>query len=109
VGRSLEPSPLNDFMIGEEVQATRKLINWYGRNLNFCYVIPKEKEIRPKYLKEAYFWLMCYTTKFRPKGKVTTYGDREDDSIRKNLGVEFKIGRRKMFAFVSEDDLTKVV
>jgi hypothetical protein len=102
------PSILNEFRIGDEVQASKQLVTWFASNLNFCYLIPDEREIRAEALKDCYFWLVCHNTRRLPKGRVIVFGSEEDFSDRKYVGVEFKIGRRKKFTFVHEKDLTKV-
>jgi hypothetical protein len=106
--RTTEPHHLNKVVVGDKIQATDKLITWHATNSNFCYKSPSDQEIPRKYLKDFYFWLHCYVNKIRPEGKVTIFGSEEDDSPRLNVGVELKLGRRKQFLFVSEDDITKI-
>lgn len=108
MARTDKPHHLNKVVVGDKIQATKELVTWHATHTNFCYKSRDEEEIQKKYLKEVYFWLHFLVTKTLPVGVVTVFGAEEDHSPRLNVGVEFKLGRRKLSLFVSESDIVKI-
>lgn len=112
----------NRLSIGDRVIAKSSLVDWYSSHLCCCYgrVAPKdegyrenEKEIDIVDLESVYVWSLYRLVGDRPKGYVTRFGSKEDDSNRRSVYVQFvfqtELGDIKHGTYVAEKDLVKLV
>jgi hypothetical protein len=88
----------NRLLLGEKVQATPEMVDWYARHFVWSYGAPApegqgyskgEKEIRFQDLASVYVWSLARISGKCPRGITKHYGAEADEPGKKCIWVEF--------------------
>jgi hypothetical protein len=121
---SVKKGKANKLKIGQKVEASPHLVDWYSGHLSWLFGQDKngkdgynkgEKEILEESLRDVYAWSNAKLGGLMPHGIVSHYGDYDCDIKtgktlkRKNVYVDFifktEIGDIEYGAYFSESDL----
>lgn len=110
----------NKLKIGDKIQLTKEMTEWYVKNVNWSYLVPGDTEIQTKDCSSVAGFYHSFLTNSPIKGEVTGYGANDsgpkykggEDWInfkdKKVIRVTLKLKYSNYETYVSERHLRKI-